>query len=408
MSAEFEALLRLTGAAALGENVRAEIKDFSGLCALAERHGCAPLIIDRLCETYEKGKTNMSRGDFTDFRRRAYYSVMKSDRRAETVRDAVTALEREGIVCAVLKGGSLSRLYSQPERRISGDTDLYVGDCDMTAAVKALQSRGFEIKADAAYSHHICGKHKSGGLVELHSRLYDEMMEQVWFDGLILPTEDFSSFAGEDGGEYKMLGPTDNAIFTFLHFVKPFLTSGLKIRQLIDMLMCLCKTPCDRRRFDETVTSLGYDIFADCCISIGTRYCGFPEIPLVGARKIPEAAAEELMNFMECGGRFVRSDQYSFREMYTRRRYEEKTGGGYWKFKRKSWREKILVRLFPPRYAMGGRYSYCIRRGYLLPAAWVHRLCYMLIQTAAGKRRQPRPSGNEGDRLALAEKLGMV
>ena len=73
-------------------------------------------------------------------------------------------------------------------------------------------------------------------MVELHVNLYDEIIQEVWFQGM--RDEDFilESLRREKTKEesYLTLGCTDHLLFLMLHMVKHFIISGTSLGMMLD------------------------------------------------------------------------------------------------------------------------------------------------------------------------------
>ena len=139
---------------------------------------------------------------------------------------------KKDIPCCVLKGQALAYLYKNPECRMSGDVDLLVAEKDETAALDILRKNGFSVSVRAQSANHDTCYHDELGCVELHVSLYYDIMQDVWFDNVEMLKEPFMEKNG-----ILMLGITDGYLFTLLHAIKHFLSNGLCVKQIMDVLL---------------------------------------------------------------------------------------------------------------------------------------------------------------------------
>lgn len=196
-------------------------------------------------------------------------SVLKHQERAAAIDKIVEKIERQGIEVCHIKGKTLSSLYYYPETRISGDTDLLVAEKDEIRVKRILEEEGFKTENRSDDANHSECIHKELGLIELHIKLYYDIMKDVWFDSDDMMHEPFQEIDG-----IKTLSVTDGFIYNFIHAVKHFLSNGMSVRHITDVLLYGNKHK-DRIDFDrvfKTLEKLKYRKFLDGFVVIGEKY----------------------------------------------------------------------------------------------------------------------------------------
>ena len=130
--------------------------------------------------------------------------------------------------------------FSRLPHPVSAHPDMLLINVDGTLMVhreytegqEILRENGFEIEIRAKSANHDECFHKTLGALELHVSLYYDIMQDVWFDNREMVVEECRRV-----GEINALGITDGYIYTLLHAVKHFLSNGLCVKQIMDVLL---------------------------------------------------------------------------------------------------------------------------------------------------------------------------
>lgn len=415
METKFSELIRLFRCAVQEEACTTRIQ--SNIRDIMEEAGhqqIGTLIFPAVRSLYEAGQTDLSPEEFTCYEQVYTQVIMKEVQRQYALFQTIREVEANGVPCCLLKGAALSMLYPVPEARISGDADFYIGEAQEQAVCTLLREKGFTVLERPATSHHAMCRSAATGLIEFHLTLYDSLYEDVWFNHLTFD-EPWQKLTTQDGYTYHVLGVTDQAIFITLHLIKHFLSEGVGIRQVMDVLLYLRKygEAMDVKRYCAVLKELRYEGFMQVCLQIGTTYLGFTEESLVqieqglGAPKADAETVESVLYDMACGGVFGQTAEArkNFYMHYTAERYQRFKEGNFFTYIGK-WN---LRRVFPSRAYMKTQYECLQKHPILLPILYVKRIAE---HTASHGRKsaaaQPTNSAELEQRMQLVHKLNMI
>ena len=165
-----------------------------------------------------------------------------------TLNQIVNALNAEGIPSVLLKGQGVAQNYRNPESRMCGDIDLYVGEKNYERACEIISAMN-QNRTDGKECDHHMHLQVNGVEVEIH-RQADYMPGrkinsnlQNWtkksIDSLLhtdgLPQWD------NDGTVINLPSPTFDAFFILHHAVRHMTTEGVGFRQICDWVMYISK-----------------------------------------------------------------------------------------------------------------------------------------------------------------------
>ena len=230
MTKAFEDMLYLLGAGARGLDVSAKDMDMARIRECAISQGVWPMVYKAAEKT----------ADISMWRPEFFLAVAKSVSKREFSLETVKELEKNGIEYCLLKGIAVSSLYAMPECRISGDTDIYINHRQEGKVKKLLEKRGYTVSNRAANDHHLKARHKIGGLLEVHVRMYSKITEKIVFGGHISYSDKYDKI-GADGKEYYTLNTYDTLVYLTAHYIKHLVSGGCGIRQILDLLLFMEK-----------------------------------------------------------------------------------------------------------------------------------------------------------------------
>lgn len=289
------------------------------------------------------------------------------------------ALSTKGLKPIVVKGIICRNLYPQPDNRISGDEDLYIPAGTYEVYHQALLEAGMEIadwdKPNIDVLHEISYVKKGGMLrIELHKDLFDG--EEQAYAGM---NEQFANVFSNvitvkaDGTEICTMGYSDHLLFLIVHAFKHFISSGVGIRQVCDMVMFANAygNQIDWQFVLDECEKIHADVFAAALFDMGYKYLGFdmeracyPEI-----WKRITVDSEEILDDMLSAGVFGSADMNrKHSSSITLNAVSAERQG-------KKAEASTLKTLFPSRKYLEGRYQYLKKYPFLLPVAWVQRIC---------------------------------
>lgn len=322
MTKNFEDLITLLSATITG-NSDIDVSDFSfsDMYSLAKAQQVHTIVFPVIQELKAKHGSLIADDVFGTWETSFFKTMAFSFQRNQYMNDLIQRLEDLGIRNCILKGRVLSELYPVPESRVSSDVDLLIPERkDLKTVIEMLAKDGFRIGEVLKDSHQIECRHRSFGLIEIHTDIYDDIAKNVWFENSIVLSDEFVKQEQEDGTFYYTLPVTDGAIFITVHFLKHFLSHGCGIRQLLDMLMYLKKHEdnIDWQRYNALFAELKYLKFIRYCQDIGNRFFAMGFV----VEQSDNEVCRSILTDMENGGVFGGNEEYrtSFTYHFTKRR----------------------------------------------------------------------------------------
>ena len=383
MTKEFEALMRLVGAAALGKPVAAlpTDLDWQKIEQLAGEQSVQTLVGYALRLSPEAGCPQEIRTRLIADMRQAAFS---NNAWKSAVLGLLAEMNAAGIPALLIKGYAVADCYAAPDCRLSGDTDLLIDPKNEKRACKFMKAKGFKVDPRWENGHHAVCHHPQYGCVELHVMLYDEIVEDVWFskmDGNEFVSEPYIDVHTADGA-YRTLGYTDHMIFLMLHLIKHFIEAGMSLKMMLDTALFFAKyaEQIDSKRFWRTMADLKYGTVAQSILWATVRYCGVPAEMIPGLVGVCPEQVDMLVTDLEEGGWLGRKDQHAREEgwhEYNRQLLmENKSKAQYWLYMLR-WKLGMYWKaLFPTFDALAAKYPYIRKCPLLTPWAWLHRLIF--------------------------------
>lgn len=330
-----------------------------------------------------------------------YQFVAKEGYRKELVIKLLDEFKENEIKVAVLKGYAVALLYHAPDCRISGDVDLLVAPADEKAALKLLERQGFTVEQRAVMSHHSEAHSKEIGVVELHTALYDNDAENLWFAGVSTFDKLDEDYIVEDG--IPALGCTDHLIFLTLHMMKHFIGGGLSLRMMLDvgLFFLANRAKIDEPRFFDSLDKLNFSKTVRVIFSILGCYCGLNF----------EQESDELMSAvlsdMNRGGAFGKKDvevgQASARD-FSR---SSKRTDEYEKLQSEKLKIYRMRRFFPTYRTLKAEYPVLQSCCLLYPFIWAWRLITHTLNYLSKRTKVEKPPVIADSRAELMEMLGL-
>ena len=245
---------------------------------ISKSQGVYYYVLAALKRLSDEGRLLLSETDINTIKTTLFKVSTNNTNKLILFSEILKKLENSGIKCCILKGESLSRFYSSSALRTSGDIDVLISPDDEEKAIDILRENGFDVKERMwGCPHDVC-YHEDIGRIELHIDLYNDYANEVWFksEDCSLEEEYLKTYS-ENGYSYFTLGVTDGFIHTFLHGIKHFLTDGIGLRHISDILLYLKnqKNLIDFERVYGILDKLKYRNFFNTIIGIGILYCGF-------------------------------------------------------------------------------------------------------------------------------------
>lgn len=393
MTDEFKTLLRIASAGARGCELDPGIIKSLNLdktLKLAQEHSVLELVLLALrkCRN-EDGSCVLNREHLFAMRQAISVNAVKK----QSILALIREMEAAGIPVLLVKGYAVGEYYGYPESRVSTDTDLLIRPEDEQKACAFLEAKGFSVTQRWSNGHHATAHHEFYGFVEVHVRLYDELIEDIWFrrdmsSGFIL--EEPLAVHSRDG-VYHTLGVTDHLLFLTLHMVKHFILSGISIRMILDIVLYISKNRehIDFGRFWSTMKHLKYDQLIHCILWASVNYFGFEResFPGLDALFVDSPKVQQVLDDLESGGFLgtqIRMESKVAWMEYNRQIIVKNKGKyGYTMYMLWCKIKSYLRTLFPTRKQLAEQYPYVLQKCWLIPYAWLHRFAFRGIRRLA-------------------------
>ncbi len=358
--------------------------------------------------------------------------------RSAQFEDLYLFLSQKGLRPVVVKGVTIRQLYPRPCYRESVDEDLWIkGDC-MEAYHKAFTEYGLEADlSDAAVTEEIHASyiHPSTCLtIDVHA--YSEHSTQkntekpgnlIWCLGdAFEQTADITI----NGTVYRTLGYTDHLLYLILHALKHFMYSGFGIRQVCDIVLFAehNRSSIDWVLLTEKLKTAHAYQFTIAICKIGDHYLlqknHLKECLLSGTFGEKGDATwtmvdeEPLLHDILEGGLHgnssisrlhssnmtlqAKAENIPSRASQTICRFLS----GRAEKSRHSYAGLIIHSVFLSSKSLQGRYPYLKRAPFLLPVAWIQRLCHYIIETCTNHSPYRSDRKNKNDSVAETLRLG--
>ena len=393
MTDEFKTLLRIASAGARGcELDPGTLKglNLGRILKLAQEHSVLELVLLALrkCRN-EDASCVLNREQLFALRQAISVNAVKK----QSILALIREMEAAGIPVLLVKGYAVGEYYGYPESRVSTDTDLLIRPEDEQKACAFLEAKGFSVTQRWSHGHHATAHHEFYGFVEVHVRLYDELVEDIWFgkdmsSGFI--QEEPLVVHGRDG-VYHTLGITDHLLFLTLHMVKHFILSGISIRMILDIVLYISKNReyVDFDRFWSIINRLKYDQLIHCILWASVNYLGFEQESFLGldASFADSPKVEQVLSDLESGGFLGMQTKIESKAgwlEYNRQIIVKDKGKcGYTLYMIWCKIKSYLRTLFPTRKQLAKQYPYVLQKWWLVPYAWLHRFAFRGIRRLA-------------------------
>ena len=403
MTENFKDMLSFYAWGATGyKNIADKEYNYSEILNLAKKQGVFHIVysvLKQYTDAEEVAKLNSS----------YLMSVLSRQEKNNAIDEIVCKIEEKGIEVCYLKGKTLSELYPFPETRISGDVDLLISEKDEIEVKRLLQAEGFKISARSDDANHSECIHERLGLIELHVKLYYDIMKDIWFDSEDMICEPFEVING-----IRTLSVTDGFLYNFMHGLKHFLSNGMSVRHITDVLLYgqVYKGKINFERVFSTLAKLKYKEFLDAFVVIGKEYFGIE--PLY---KAENQNAELILSDLEESGIFGKNIEKAgaLFEMYTDLRFSTFKSGNKTDYLT-GWRRKNIIKAmsYSPEN-MKKKYMFLEKGKLYLPKAWLLHTGDIIGKAFKRKKLvkdfvEFRPAENQAlnKKIEIIRKLNMI
>lgn len=298
-----QTLIRLVSAGARKEDVSSLSVDWNTVLPLAVEQHVIPLLACALLSSPDMDCPETIREYLLHEMRNVSASNLV---RRQRILKLIDELQNEGFRIKVLKGYAIAGYYAYPEIRDAADVDLLIDPNQEKMIYRILEQKGFKVTPRSKTSHQGVCQHSKYGVVEIHAHLYDELVEDVWFQGM-----DENEYQAEtpinliiDECNTKTLGYTDQLVFLALHMIKHFISGGLTIRMLLDVALFFDQNSkqIDSARFWNTMDKLQYATLVHTILGLIVTHGGFDRVDFQGMKEFDRSLVDQLLLDIQCGG----------------------------------------------------------------------------------------------------------
>ncbi len=203
---------------------------------------------------------------------RAFSETAFSMRQQAEMEDIFKKLEDKNIEFLPLKGAIMKKLYPTPDMRLMSDVDVLIKEEQYDKIVEILKESGYEYEVES--DHELVWK-KSTLCLELHKYLvptYNKDFYEYYGNGWKTATRC-------EGTHYYM-SDEDFFIYMFLHFSKHYRDSGIGIRHIVDIWVCLKNCNLDMAYVEGELKKLSlYDFYVNIKKTLSVWFEGGEETP---------------------------------------------------------------------------------------------------------------------------------
>lgn len=271
-------------------------KETCELIGLAEKQTLSGLIIDALI------KKDVRMEQMTLFESIGYLEQIKQEN--HLINREVAAFARlmadTGTEYVVVKGQTIAALYPNPIIRMPGDIDFLINDYQQASHI-LKEKWGIELPR-RMIEKELSFKHEKT-LYELHTYLIDfgsNKHKRYWERAL---AESKPAIIEIDGEEVKVIEPTLNAVYIFIHLFFHFIKEGLGLRHLCDwaVMMHHYAEEIDKERLMEVLQKVGLLKAFLAFGSILTDKLGMKDFPLALSDKDRRLQSRILNDILKSG-----------------------------------------------------------------------------------------------------------
>lgn len=360
-------------------------EEYKRLFRMAEEHNVSPIVYDGIVRMNDADETIQKIQ--SAWKRQAAYLLMTQNQKTSDFLTIYQKLLDSGVEALVVKGLICRNLYQKSDFRPSTDEDLLIRVEDFGKCEAFLLNNGFtrqEIEENNPQQEVSYQNQKQG----LHMDIHIGLIPETTFYFSKMNREFAQAFEQKkmidfNGISVYTLNDTLHFFYLLCHSFKHFVTSGVGVRQVCDILMMAeqYRDKIDWNYITETTKKYKMYIFWNALFQIGQKYLGFdlvkngcPE----GEEEIPDC--DNMILDMLNGGIYgtntmgrVHSANITLSAIEDGSNH---TGKGY----------SLRRSLFPPVSYMKREYPYVKRSILLIPIAWIQRILKYLKKRQTAKK----------------------
>lgn len=410
MTYEFQIVLRLLGAACTGTDAPLPpAVQWETVFSLAQQQHVLPLICRALRDAPPPGCPNV------------LPAVLTQCARTGSIVALLEEMEQAGLSCCILKGVAAAANYAFPEYRSACDTDIVIRPSDERRVCAFLEGRGFTVRPRWENGHHAVAAHPEMGVIEIHVRLYDGIIEDIWSLQEEALLQEPRQRVHTPDGSYWTLGPTDHLIFMSLHLAKHFVLSGLSLQMMTDVALAIVRhrDALDMARFWSTMEAMRFSTLLNTVLWILILYCGFTPEQFPGLGICNRPLTELIVQDLEHGGWLGKQEEDGRKSgwyEYNRTLLMKSKSRLQYRLYMLNWQHSLRFRtVFPGKERLAEHYPCVLAHPTLIPFAWLHRILFRGFALLRDKSwetpiiHHPDEISAEGKaRIAMFQRLEML
>lgn len=254
------------------------IEDWQNAYLLAEKHALVGLLFSAIEKLNEQDKTYMPPTPLLYQWMGETLQIENRNVKVNYAAEQLTSIVKDGgLRSCVLKGQGIARLYPKPERRQSGDIDLWV-EGGREKVLKFLKNGC--LGTGHVVIHHVDARIIDGVDTEIHflpvyacNPILHHKLQKFFRR---YSDVQFSNYDKELGFSYPTL--SFNAVYILAHIYMHFLYEGIGLRQIIDYYYVLKNLGEDERKQSATdIKEAGLKKFAGAAMYVLKQVCGMDE-----------------------------------------------------------------------------------------------------------------------------------
>lgn len=418
MSKDFNDMLMLFSDISLGIN--SEYKDdinVNEVLNIAKKHSCYHMValalkrkadLNLSLELKEKVSSEIENQFFWNFSRYIFCSNIFKE------------FDKNNIKYVCLKGYSVYPLYKNAFYRISSDIDLLVEEKDERKAKKILTDYGFAIEKDRTeYTHHSALIHPTWGLLELHTKMFEDDVTNIWFaskDG-ILDIDKTPWLIEYEKNSFCVLKPDAQIMQLFFHLVKHFIEGGLSIRAMMDFVLATRKyhTEIDFELVRAQIRDSGMEPIYDAIMSFMVEYCNIDKNSLPNYNQVSDECLSLIYSDLETGawiGMGNNNNRKAMMEFAEKKRKNLDISQEQTIYKT-GFRSKLRI-LFPHKYHLEKKYPYLKKYSFLYIYVIIIRFIKFIFSNKKKDKKDINDSfsiaknQNDENRIKMFKDLGLM
>ena len=312
-----------------------------------------------------------------------------------------------GVRPLILKGLICRSLYPQPDLRLSCDEDLWIRKEDVLACDNVLRDNGYMAEDQVLLDHldkvidtaQELTYESDVLMLEMHLNPFgSNNSTRVQLNQLFAEAFQHVTSVEIEGHTIYTLDATWHYLFIFFHLYKHFISGGVGIRQVLDLLLYYehYQDKIDFSFIEPLLDTFGAHTFHDALFTLGRERLGFSALPAAGFSGDLDPLLTDLI---ESGAYGNGSKAMMLSSTYIRARIQQKKTGI----------PSILTMLFPPVSHASYSYPWLIEKPWLLPVAWILRFFKFFTKTLPENQGLTSQTFERGKtRFALLEQLDLL